>query len=88
MEGGKVTKCKMRRGPVLFCFFVLFFFVFVFVFCFFVFASHFSKPLKFVFGQPKWKFSTGKKYFTLGKKIRKNDFAPLENLSCYDVVTQ
>ena len=30
------------------------------------FSSHFSKPLKFVLGLPKWKFSTGKKYFRPG----------------------
>ena len=29
-------------------------------FFFFFFAFHFSKPLKFVLGLPKWKFSTGK----------------------------
>ena len=44
---------------------------------------HFSKPLKFVLGLPKWKFSTVKKHFTPGKKIRKNDFAPSEKFSCY-----
>ena len=63
---GKVEKLpneEMRRGP----------------FFFFFFASHFSKPLKFVLGLPKWKFSTGKKHFTPGKKIRKNDFAPQKN---------
>ena len=50
---------------------------------FFFFAFHFSKPLKFVLGLPKWKFSTGKKHFTAGKKLRKNDFAPSEQFSCY-----
>ena len=35
------------------------------------FASHFSKPLKFVLGLPKWKFSTGKRHFTPGKKSGK-----------------
>ena len=28
-------------------------------------------------------FSTGKKHFTPGKKIRKNDFSPSEKNSCY-----
>ena len=50
---------------------------------FFFFASNFSKALKFVLGLPKWKFSTGKKHFTLGKKTGKNDFAPSEKFSCY-----
>ena len=47
---------------------------------FFFFAFRFSKPLKFVLGLPKWKFSTGKKTFHAGKKIRKNDFAPLRKI--------
>ena len=47
------------------------------------FAIHFSKPLKFVLGLPKWEFSTGKKAFQAGEKIRKNDFAPSENFSSY-----
>ena len=45
----------------------------------FFFFCHFSKPLKFVLGLPKWKFSTGKKHFTPEKKIRKNEFAPQKN---------
>ena len=52
-------------------------------FFFFFFFFRFSKPLKFVLGPPKWKFSTGKKYFMPKKKNRKNDFAPSENFSCY-----
>ena len=44
--------------------------------------TFFSKPLKFVLGLPKWKFSTGKKHFTPGK-VRKNDFAPCEKFSHY-----
>ena len=32
---------------------------------------HFSKPLKFVLGLPKWEFSTVKKYFTLEKNLEK-----------------
>ena len=63
----------MRRGPFLFFFSFSFFFFFLFIFCFF--AFHFSKPLKFVLGLPKWKFSTGKKHFTLGKN-QENNFAP------------
>ena len=54
---------KMRRGPFFFFFFSPF---------------HFSRQRKFVLGVPKWNFSTGKKEFTPGKKIRKNDFAPSE----------
>ena len=64
----------------LFCFVFFFLFIFLFV-CFF--ASHFSKPLKFVLGLPKWKFSTGKKAFHSGEKIKKNDFAPSKKFSCY-----
>ena len=43
-----------------------------------LFCFSFLKWLKFVLGLPKWKFSAGKKHFTPGKKIRKNDFAPSE----------
>ena len=51
---------------------------------FFFFAFHFSKPLKFFLGVPKWEFSTGKKHFMPGKKIRKkNYFVPSEKYSCY-----
>ena len=68
---GKVEKIQNEERPPFF---------------FFFFASHFSKSVKFVLGLPKWKFSTGKKLFTLGKKIRKNDFAPSEKISCYTPV--
>ena len=47
-------------------------------FFFFSFAFHFWKWQKFVLGLPKSEFSTGKKHFTPGKKIRKNNFAPSE----------
>ena len=33
---------------------------------------------KFGLGVPKWGFSTRKKHFMPGKKIRKNDYAPLK----------
>ena len=68
---------------VLFCFCFVFLFCFVFslvlfcfvLFCFvlvfFFFAFHFPKPLKFVLGLSKWKFSTGQKHFTPGKKSGK-----------------
>ena len=62
---------KMTIGP----FFSFFFFFFCFVFVF-----HFSKPLKFVLGLPKWEFSTGKKYFMLGKKSGKITLPPLKNI--------
>ena len=53
------------------------------LFFFFFFCFYFSKPLKFVLGLPKWKFSTGKKHFTPGKN-QENDFAPSEKFfSCY-----
>ena len=35
------------------------------------FSFHFSKPLKFVVGLPKWKFSAREKAFQARKKIRK-----------------
>ena len=34
-----------------------------------------EKPLKFVLGLPKWKFSTGKRHLTPGKN-QENDFPP------------
>ena len=69
MKGGngRWKSYKMRRPS---------FFFFFFFFCF-------SKPLKFVLGLPKWKVSTGKKHFMAGKKLRKNNFAPSEQYSCY-----
>ena len=60
----------MWRGHLLFFFFFFFFFFFAF---------HFSKPLKFVLGLPKWKFSTRKKYFTVGKNQEKITLPPLQN---------
>ena len=47
---------------------------------FFFFFSLFSKRLKFVLGQPKWEFSTGKKHFTPGKKSGKMNFPPQINI--------
>ena len=38
----------------------------------------FPKPLIFVLGLPKWEFSTGKKYFTSGKKSWKITSPPLK----------
>ena len=40
---------------------------------------HLSKPLKFVLGLPKWKFSTGKKHFTPGEKSGKMTLPPQKN---------
>ena len=48
-------------------------------FFFFFFAFHFSKRLKFVLGLPKWKFSTGKRHVTLGKKSGKMILPPQKN---------
>ena len=42
------------------------------------FAFHFSKPLKFVLGLPKWQFSTGKRHFTPGKHSGKLTLPPLK----------
>ena len=69
IENGRVERwksCKMRRGPFFFFFF-------------FFFACHFSKPLRFVLGLPKWKFYTGKKHFTSGKKSGQITLLPHKN---------
>ena len=60
-------------------YFILFFIIFFF--CIFYFLLLFSKPLKFVLGLPKWKFSTGKRHFMLGIKSGKMTFPPLKNIS-------
>ena len=49
---------------------------FFFFFCFSVFKTN------FVLGLPKWKFSTGKKHFMLGKN-QKKWLPPQKNFSCY-----
>ena len=62
----------MRRG---FCFcFVLFF-----LFCFF----SLFKMNEICFGSTKMEIFYREKAFHAGKKIRKYDFAPLEQFSCY-----
>ena len=77
IENGRGKSYKMRRGPLCFFFcFVLFLFVFC-LFFFFFFAFHFSKPLKFVLGLPKWEFSIGEKHFTPGKKNQEKWLCPL-----------
>ena len=55
----------------------------LFFFFFFFFCFSLWKRRKFVLGLPNWEFSTGKKAFHAGKKIRKNDFAPSEKYACY-----
>ena len=55
---------------------------------FFPFSLFKMTKICFVLGLPKWKFSTGKKHFKPGKKIRKNDFAPSEKFSCYTPATE
>ena len=80
MEGWKVIKWGEDHFLSFFCSLFLFLFLFVFflfVFCLFVFAFHLSKPLKFVLGLPKWKFSIGKKNFTPGKNSGKKRTLPL-----------
>ena len=68
-KGGKLQN-EERTFLLLLLFLLLFF-------CFFVFfVFHFSKPLKFVLGLPKWEFSTGKKHFTIGKN-QENWLCPL-----------
>ena len=55
----------------------------VFCFCFvclFVFCLHFWKPLKFGWGLPKWKLSTGKRSILRWEKTRESDFAPREKI--------
>ena len=51
-----------------------------------IFAFHFSKPLKFVLGLPKWECSAGKKHFTLGKKSGKITLPPLKNIPLTPIV--
>ena len=71
---------------VLFCFVLFWFFGFVlfsFLFCFcFCFAFHFSKPLKFVLGLPKWE------HFTPGEKSGKMTLSPLKNIPLTPLVTR
>ena len=72
-DGGKL---KLQGGKVTKWGEALFFFVLFFAF-------HFSKPLKFVLGVSKWKFSTGKKAFLARKNIRKNfPVTPLPRCLC------
>ena len=81
---------KMRRGPFLFLFFVyvvafcfLFLFLFLFV-ClgfFFFFCFSLFETTEICFGSTKIKIFYREKAFQAGKKIRKNDFAPLKNIS-------
>ena len=76
IENGRRKSYKMRGG-LFFSFFLSFFFFFFFL------LFTFQKPLKFVLGLPKWEFSTGKKHFTPGKKIRKMTLPTLKKYSCY-----
>ena len=46
----------------------------------------FFKPLKFVWGVPKWKFLPGKNAFHVGEKFGKCDFASSEKYSSYATV--
>ena len=46
----------------------------------FFFSFYFSNPLKFVLGLTKWKFSTGKKHFTPGKKSGKITLPPQKKI--------
>ena len=54
---------------------------------FFFFAFHFSKPLKFVLGLPKWEFSTREKHFTLGKNSGKMSFPLLKHIPLTPLLT-
>ena len=56
----------MSRGPLFF------------LFCFF--ADHFLKPLKFVWGLPKWKLLLGKKSILHQEKSGKVTFPLLKNI--------
>ena len=68
-----------------FCFVVFFVVLLVFFFFFFFFffflLSHFSKPLKFVLGLPKWKSIERKK--NISRQEKNDDFAPSEKYSPY-----
>ena len=67
MEGESMKlSMKLRRGPLFSFSFSFLFFSFLFFF------FHFLKPLKFVWGVPKWKISTGgKKHISSQEKSRK-----------------
>ena len=65
IENGKGKSCKMKWGLPLFSAFA--------------FAFHFSKPLAFVLGLPKWEFSTGK-VFHAGKKSEKMTCSLLKSI--------
>ena len=93
MYGGeKKAYCEMEDGNLKmerkiiklhsrdFLSFFFSFFFFFFSFFFFFFAFHFSKPLEFVWGAPKWKISTGKKYISRLEKPRKVTLPPLKNI--------
>ena len=68
--------------------FLFFFFFYLFIYLlFFFFALHFSKLLKFVLGLPKWKFPTGKRHFTPGKKSGKMTLPPQKNFPVTPLVT-
>ena len=43
--------------------------------------------MKFVFGLPKWKFSTGKKHFTPGKKSGKMTLPTQKNFPVTPLLT-
>ena len=58
----------------LFIYQFIYLFIYSFIFC------HFLKPLKFVWGLPKWTIFTGKKHISCQEKIGKSDFAPQENI--------
>ena len=63
----KWKKCENERVTfylLIYSFFYFFVCLFVFVFCFLL----FEKPLKFVWGVPKWKISTGKKHISHPEK--------------------
>ena len=55
-------------------------------FFFFFLLFHFSKPLKFVLGLPKWELSTGKKHFSSRKKSGKTTLPPLKNTPLTPVI--
>ena len=65
IENGREKSMKMSRG--------LWFFFFFFFLCF----CHFLKPLKFVWGLPKWTIFTRKKHISCQEKIGKKWLCPL-----------
>ena len=49
-----------QRTFFIFIYLFIYLFIYFYLFIYLFFARHFLKPLKFVWGVPKWKFLRGK----------------------------